>query len=148
MCRAAGAEIAQVHDVLEREEGNPERKREVVARRGHAGDERDEAAKEVEILEDAEKQQVRGDCDGDQRGAAGANEGACDEPVHQDRGREQRQEAKVERRVEQARYKDEIGRPQPRRPSQHSDVSQPGGRQEREEEHKRVEQHGSPDERL
>src|SRR5205085_12295126 len=92
-----------IGDVLEGEEGHPDRQRELEARRARSGKEAQELSKEVEVFEEAEQQQVQPDRERYEALASRAQEGLAKEPVDRDRGREQRHEAQVPPAIEDER---------------------------------------------
>jgi hypothetical protein len=134
--RFAGLQVCQVHDVVEREERDSERQRDIEMRRVQARDQARQVREEVGVFEDGQDDEIEGDGGRDQDGAARTDEGLRHGPVDRHRRRQQGDEPPVPIAVEQERQAHEDGeapvRPEPLDEPMHQEGSRQEGEQENE----------------
>ena len=140
--RAPGPKIDEIHDVVEGEKRDAERQRDLEPRRLEARDQGREIGEEVEILEEAEDEEIAGERERDQDRGPRLAERLRDQPVDQDRGCQQRYEAPVPIAVEEEGQERERGKPPLRPEALDRPMQQERRGQENEEEGEGVEKHG------
>src|SRR5262249_9125099 len=77
-------QVDQIHDVMEGEETDPERKRNLQMAQRRAGDGLDIVEEEIGVFEEPEHRQIADDRRGDDRGSLRLGEPTGGEPIDQD----------------------------------------------------------------
>jgi mono/diheme cytochrome c family protein len=138
--RLAAPEIDQIHDVMEGEERDAERQRDVEMPQRPVEQVTEIVGNEVRVLEHRQHGEVGDDRAGDEYGSLGRQIGARRQPVDGDRQDQQRDERRVPVAVEGERQEDKRGDP-PLRMRIGNAVDDEGGRQEYQQERVVVEEH-------
>ena len=139
--RPASTQVDEIHHMVEGEERDPERQHQIGVGQARAGDEVREIGEEVQVLEGCQNREVGGDSERDRPTDLRPQEESRQEPVQADRAGEQRHEADVPPAIEHEGQGKEDGQPPIRPEPRGEPVQDQRGRQERQEERERVEEH-------